>query len=235
MGSSCKSHDGKRWGVHVNLLPPRGSLLIVPPGANELMGGEVSPALALAWALLVETDAGPVDVGPCPDAPQCEGGMADSGGETPWGYPISIPCPACNGTGRETIPVARLLLDAASGDASARDRLLVHADQLQAEGDPRGELLALALGPWSAPGPTLAAELEASPMPAPCGRNFSGTAAALRWLEWLTWAREFDAGYAAALSAGIVTSRGELEALARAGHRGWVEGTAMPAHLLAGR
>jgi hypothetical protein len=221
----------------------------------------VSPALALTWALLVETDAGPVDVGRCP---ACEGkrleherevysgenaqqlAIAQQAGFERMGYTAarlwtgedwvatgSRLCSTCSGTGREAIPAARLLLDAAprkfgtsalavygdrpvingieQGDAVARERLLVHADHLQAIGDPRGELLALALGPWSGE-PADCGECQACAgmdlrLPdgggvwtcATCrqhpGRQFGqpGTAPALRWLEWLTWAREFAA------------------------------------------
>jgi hypothetical protein len=221
---------------------------------------EVSPAVALAWALAVETDAAPVDVGWCPVCVKRGGPMewARSGhrwpgssfdhnmpsvwcsdgvrtpvpgrevttcqfGDVIWWHSVR-PCPACNGSGRETIPVARLLLDAASEDTTARERLLVHADHLQAIGDPRGELLALALGPWSGE-PTrfewfYASTEETSalmvadgwtrgPAKVPgvrlthVGRRVAawpfsrpvlpGTADALRWLEWLTWAREFAA------------------------------------------
>jgi hypothetical protein len=144
----------------------------------------------------------------------------------------SRPCPACTGTGRESIPIARLLLDAAQpcsfcedvGDVGTlhrrpclhclpRQSLRAHADRLQAEGDPRGELLALALGPWSYPSITMAST-DSQDVYA----NHAGTAAALRWLEWLTWAREFDGGYAAALASGVVANRAEFEALRRAAH-----------------
>jgi hypothetical protein len=225
----------------------------------------LSPALALAWALLVETDAGPVDVGRCPackgrgwEEKQCSPvrgiertalaiqGWGPTGGTFPTDdgeHPTEIwrrPCPACNGTGRE-VPVARLLLDAASGDPAALDVLLVHADRLQADGDPRGEPLALALGPWSGesvdfgvcpdckgrgtvPGDPPSWENPYGEPPEECGcgdgRLFghARTAAALRWLEWLTWAREFDGGYAAALASGVVRNRAEFEALRRAAH-----------------
>jgi hypothetical protein len=233
----------------------------------------VSPALALTWALLVETDAGPVDVGRCRT---CRGrecmwtwaqsirtglhfiAVDEAAGWREHGWHAEVVqcgeywrhirakakrCPACSGTGRETIPVTRLLLDAASGDAAARAALSVHADHLQATGDPRGELLALALGPW--PGePTrfewfYASTEETSalmvadgwtrgPAKVPgvrlthAGRRVAawpfsrpvlpGTAPALRWLEWLTWAREFAAGR----EAQAPTLRDEVESLARA-------------------
>jgi hypothetical protein len=237
---------------------------VVPEGDRVWVGGrrpysehEVSPALALAWALLVETDADPVDVGRCPACVKRGGptewrhafGPPDEAiawrgywekEPTPWATALlfaddrawqprryhlvgSRPCPVCSGTGRETIPAARLLLDAVSGDATAHGHLAVHADRLQAKGDPRGELLALALGPWSGE-PTRSEWFYASteetsalmvadgwtrgPAKVPgvrlthTGRRVAawpfsrpvlpGTADALRWLEWLTWAREFE-------------------------------------------
>jgi hypothetical protein len=226
---------------------------------------QLPPALALAWALLVEKDAGPVDVGRCP-ACVARGGpmewhrvvgtsMADAHYRItasvgpPWDvaahrwYPspdishgvASRPCPVCNGTGREAIPAARLLLDAASGDATARDLLLVHADQLQARGDPLGELLGLALGPWTGE-PTddiverrelhinastsAMVEIEREGFRCdwsgdtggdgwPYARTVLGhphTAAALRWLEWLTWGREFEHARQVALHDAIAGS-----------------------------
>jgi hypothetical protein len=35
---------------------------------------------------------------PCPN-PNCDKGVVDSGGTTPWGEWITLPCPACGGTG----------------------------------------------------------------------------------------------------------------------------------------
>lgn len=205
-------------------VSPRGDGL---PGASVRRRGwecdvYVSPALALAWALTVEADPEPVDVGRCPACDgtghgfgterwtsetasralglrvECNRSWAgerptayDSTGETmrelvglrgvivdthPTGifsvrldgeakavsvrsyclYPESterreaVRCPACSGTGRETVPLARLLLDAVA-NAAARERVLVHADHLQAKGDPLGEAISLALGPWSKP------------------------------------------------------------------------------------
>lgn len=227
----------------------------------------VSSGLALAWALLVETDAGPVDVGRCPAcvARSPDGARklstrewkVESGSraaelaarrriasrESPapdgWlsrfhrgrgGRLLAVSCrqcPACNGTGIETIPVVRLLLDAASENhlaacpnphcerglchehahtdgllpqpcpstvcfaRRARDRLLVHADQLQAAGDPLGVLLGWALVHWTGEptepiwSPDWAADVT--------GFGHPHTAEALRWLEWLTWARELAA------------------------------------------
>jgi hypothetical protein len=217
----------------------------------------VSLAIALAWALLVETEAGPVDVGRCPACAERGGPMvwsygapgAQWAGEQAWnvgiGYTtdkghdvpaITRPCRTCRGSGRETIPAARLLLDSASScdpcrdtstvgpaedmhpcpNCAPRQALRAHADHLQAIGDPRGELLAHAPGPWSGepvdcgecpdckgrgtvPGdpPSWANPYGEPPEDCGCGdgRLFGhpGTADALRWLEWLTWAREFAA------------------------------------------
>ncbi len=44
---------GGRWGLHVNPLPPRSTLLVCPNG-DELAGAEVSPHAALVWALVLE-------------------------------------------------------------------------------------------------------------------------------------------------------------------------------------
>lgn len=246
------AYDNKGWGIHVNPLPPNGSLLIVPPGVNELMGVEVSPALALAFALLVESGAASVDAGRCPSCVARGGPMEwaqrEHSGEAMrlkalgfvgdmerrgWEaalvkrprtkrprWPASMvgvasrPCPACTGTGRETLPAERLLLDAA--DPMQYGILLVHADQLQAAGNPLGTLLAWALGPWTGE-PTAEAMCsecegegyretgvehggmrEGYDCPDCEGRGHipghPHTAEALRWLEWLTWAREFAAG-----------------------------------------
>jgi hypothetical protein len=60
------------------------------------------------------------------------------------------PCEACRGTGRERAPAEQLLLDAASGDATARANLDAHADaRLRDRGDPLGELLSWALTLWT--------------------------------------------------------------------------------------
>jgi hypothetical protein len=140
-----RNWKGGGWSIHVNPLPPRGSLLIVPDGVNELMGIEVSPALALAWALTVETDAASVDVGRCPD---CDGrGRFWYDGED-CHPPGMVECPVCN-SGRMVIAAARLLLDAVNGDARALEYLPKYADRLAFGGDPLGEALGLALGPWA--------------------------------------------------------------------------------------
>jgi hypothetical protein len=44
-----RNWKGRGWGIHVNPLPPHGTLLICE-GGDELRGIEVSPAVALAWA-----------------------------------------------------------------------------------------------------------------------------------------------------------------------------------------
>jgi hypothetical protein len=43
-----------------------GNFTIYVPNSFSTPTWSVAPAIALAWALLVETDAGPVDVGRCP-------------------------------------------------------------------------------------------------------------------------------------------------------------------------
>jgi hypothetical protein len=141
----------------------------------------VSPAIALAVCLLLASDAGPVDVGRCLD---CKGrGWLWWDGEDAH-PPGRIECPVCE-RGRKMVPVARMLLDAVSGDPTALEHLPKHADRLQAEGDPRGELLALALGPWSGEPTDWVRHLERRDW----GEiGHPHTAAALRWLEWLTWA-----------------------------------------------
>ena len=240
-------------GPALNLLPPRGSLLVVPPGLNELMGIEVSPAIALAWAILVESEPPPppVDVGPCPE---CKGkGTVRA---TTWGWDTDAaargavwrlgyealftehhtkdawtatyerPCHACDRSGRKLAPVPRLLLDATKPctrcddtgaidretqarpcpDCGPRQALRVLADELQAAGDERGQLLAWALGPWSGE-PSACGEC---PKCNGFGRShcdcstgvsrghgqlfgYPHTAEAVRWLEWLTWARDIRA------------------------------------------
>lgn len=97
----------------------------------------------------------------------------------------------------------------------ARDRLLAHSDKLQANGDPIGDLLAWALRLWAGeptdcgecsdckgrgvvPGdpPSWANPYGEPPEDCGCvaGRQLGHphTADAVRWLEWLTWAREFE-------------------------------------------
>jgi hypothetical protein len=134
------------WRVSVSDDTRVALLLLQPPSIRDPAPyWTVSMPVALAWALLVDLGAGSVDVGRCQDAPQCENGMVDSGGETPWGYPISIRCPACNGTGRETEPIARALL---RDDAKVRACLHAEADRLLAANDPVGMALAWGLR-WS--------------------------------------------------------------------------------------
>lgn len=239
---------------------------------------KLSPAIALAWALLVESGAESVDVGRCPACVARSGTrrlattewrfIEHERGPHPYaamavrealrdfaaeGYSVehderraplpefegrvlvsirlARPCPACNGTGRETIPAARILLDAAEPcracddtgtvpagndfaacpDCPARQALRAHADHIQAAAHPLGDLLAWALRLWTGE-PT-----DCGPCPACLGFNplrrahgfaeprcpeCSGagrqlghphTAEAVRWLEWLTWARELAA------------------------------------------
>jgi hypothetical protein len=106
----------------------------------------VSPSVALAWALLVETNTGLVDIGRCLT---CNGrGSFWWDGEDAH-PPCMVECSRCNGNGRETIPAARLLLDVATSNRDARDVLHAHADQLLANGDPAGMALAWGLR-WSA-------------------------------------------------------------------------------------
>jgi hypothetical protein len=252
-----RPRPGERWNVSV--LSDR---VQVWDNVQSPALFEATSALALAWALLVETDAGPVDVGRCPTCRgrEClwrwmQGYWSDDRARvehdaTGWheqGWHAAViaeetrrfgrrhwrvvrvkseRCPVCYGTGRETIPVARLLLDAASNGARSSadgksimrdaDRLLVHADQLQALGDPLGELLGLALGPWAGEpvdcGPCDDERCENgltdsggvtqwdTPAMMQCpscsgsGRllGHPHTAAALAWLERLTWAREVE-------------------------------------------
>lgn len=88
--------------------------------------------------------------------------------EPRWFYLIAWrPCPACNGTGRETRDAACLVLDAAareklggcgeevstthrSGDVVAGDHLRVLVDHLQARGERLGTTLACMLRLWAA-------------------------------------------------------------------------------------
>lgn len=52
------------WALHVNPLPPWGTILISPTG-YDLDGVEVTPHAALVWALAVEAGLPPVDLGVC--------------------------------------------------------------------------------------------------------------------------------------------------------------------------
>jgi len=123
----------------------------------------VSPAIALAWAILVESEPPPVDVGPCPDCKGAKGRevkgltafvaqMVDGGWATPQRPDGSrdgwMPCSACDKTGRRIASVPRLLLDATT-DTTALALLHVHADMLCAANDPAGLQLAWGLR-WSA-------------------------------------------------------------------------------------
>jgi hypothetical protein len=136
------------------------------PHVAELSDAEAEPPLALAWALLVELGAGSVDVGKCP-------ACVKRGGPMEWGYApghllgehrsdgfsigphsesrgfirwaLARACPACNGTGREIIPITRALL---GDDAKVRACLHPEADRLLAANDPVGMALAWGLR-WS--------------------------------------------------------------------------------------
>ncbi len=125
-------------------------------GEDGVVDCAVSVHAALIWALVIEAELPPVDMGRCP-SPYCEDGRTDSGGVTQYDSPINIPCPDCSGTGREHREVARLLLDAQPthrgnpavyvwtkpGDPTSTGALHVLADRLQpdllrrADGPPR--------------------------------------------------------------------------------------------------
>lgn len=244
--------NGRPWGFAATLS----AVHVAHYGSDDRFDTAwvVPPAIALAWALLVETGFEPVDVGRCPACrgrgiwcvwhrglPDPDLGAVQASGDAwrhlGWETFIKVEraasflyyrllrvkgedCPACDGTGRETIPAERLLLNAVSGDATARDRLLVRADELQAAANPLGDLLAWALRLW-AEEPTV----DAGPCE-PCkgsggvykmepllgcvmsfgcldcggadSRSGTGrllghphTAEAVRWSEWLTWGNWF--------------------------------------------
>jgi hypothetical protein len=254
-GSS--SRDDEKPGWHVG-LGYRGSTYVWHGPAH---GAEARPvyqkqsaSVLLAWAILVEIEPPPVDVGPCPDCrstpPQTKRARRMKPGQwvaiaEPWdravgsnvgriaekqskgssytvrwwtgpfasarvewlgvGHTKARPdqlreatadeitearkaCPACSGSGRKIVSVPRLLLDSTT-DATDRAELLVYADRLQAAGDPRGDLLAWALGLWMQP-LTVAECAEVSPDDIDHSRDHTGDA--VRWLEWLTWGREFE-------------------------------------------
>lgn len=227
----CDGHEWRVWtGTSIERMHVHVGLWRTGANRNCLGEWQVPPALALAWALLVESDAGPVDVGRCPD---CDGrGRFWYDGED-CHPPGMVECPVC-ASGRKTISAARLLLDAASGDAKAREALLVEADRLAFAGDPIGELLGWALILWTgkptAPivltftaatqrdarrqfmahladdkregwvlcmlgpswqGPANRPPEEWTAAATSPERGHPHTAESLRWLEWLTWAREF--------------------------------------------
>jgi hypothetical protein len=173
-----------------------------PPATEQLQAHYASPAVALAWAILVESEPLPVDVGLCPECvarggaweartvrimgPSIGSLLEDEGwertsepydtglGAIPWALDLRRPCPACSGSGRNLAAVPRLLLDATT-DAAARDALLVYSDQLQAAGDPTGELLSWALVLWTGE---------------QCQPGHLHTVEAVAWLDRLTLARQ---------------------------------------------
>jgi hypothetical protein len=166
-------------GWRVTAATSDGGVLIVlqsPDHREPAPFWTVSPALALAWAILVESEPPPVDVGRM----QC--GSCDGKGEYTerssatgaeaervrglerdgWtvdqigdyaSATIVRNCKPCNGTGkseqRDTRHAAMLLLDDASGGARAHVHLPKYADRLQAAGDRIGELLMWALELWT--------------------------------------------------------------------------------------
>jgi hypothetical protein len=223
---------GLAWGYAADHVP-----VIWQWGEPRSCSWDPAPAIALAWAILVESEPPPVDVGPCPEckpwwsnggsrrgyttresaqrfAADVRGGVYESRSRRDGRYSVVWnACPACSGTGRKLSPVPRLLLDATT-DATARAELLVYSDRLQNAGDPRGDLLMWALALWTGEpidcGPcrlcvqrekqndharSIGGEME---WPTECpacsgsGRQFGhlNTGEAVRWLEWLTWARE---------------------------------------------
>ena len=128
----------------------------------------VEPVVALAWALALEVGGdATLDVGPCP-ACHGEGSrrVPDQGRSTfsfSSGDAITYTaCPACDGTGRERRGLAVAVLDAcpraselarlarfvSAADLGCLDALAVHADALQAAGDPLGDVLAHYLTRW---------------------------------------------------------------------------------------
>jgi hypothetical protein len=174
-------------------------------------GWRVSFAVALAWALLVESGAESVDVGRCPkcggttwermpavkgDWMQALRNALENGWERDPDDPtfdrhIGHRCPACTGTGRERTPVAVLLLDAVES-VDAREYLAAHADQLLAAGNPLGELIAWAVRLWMKP---LRVSDCDGVTPDSIDLSFAHTAEAVRWLEWLTWGNWFAEHY----------------------------------------
>jgi hypothetical protein len=163
------------WSCFTNVLDE-----VTIRAVGTVLQWAVSPALALAWALTVETDAAPVDVGRCP---ACRGrGTVWWDGEDAH-PPGRVICEGCGGRTRKAIPAARLLLDATTGDTRALEHLPKHADRLAFAGDPLGEVLSLALGPWTVP------VAPANGLGYPY-LDKSGTAAALAWLTRLTDERE---------------------------------------------
>jgi hypothetical protein len=209
-------HNGRRIGWHVTTDPLIDGHLVqvwerFGSHALDTKSRLVTPAVALAWALLVESDAAPVYVGKC-SAPNCDGiGWY-------WGYAIGdhetdnrYTCDACSGTGDELTPVAVLMLDAATGDERARELLAMHPDKLLADGNPLGMLLTWVLNLWSRESVDMPCStcdtigtLQLDFITVACPSCSTGrergtgrmlghphTAEAVRWLEWLLWGNWF--------------------------------------------
>lgn len=138
-------------------------------------GLQVDASVAVALALAISVDPDPMDVGRCS---KCDGRGSFWWSGEDCHPPGEVECDACSGSGRHLVALARLLLDAAMPDRGppscpvchgnelvepvhcqacgashsarvARDQALVRADLLQAKGDQLGDLIGLALGPWS--------------------------------------------------------------------------------------
>jgi len=152
--------DPVKHGLSWGFLLRDGEIMVWHWADDPLVEHVRSSALALAWALLVESEPPPVDVGPCPKCKGhgavyegsalvswCTGAVYEASALVSW-------CTACGpgyglGSGRKLTPASRLLLDATT-DAAAREALDVHAEvKLRDRGDPLGELLGWALGLWT--------------------------------------------------------------------------------------
>jgi hypothetical protein len=100
-------------GWRITKASSNGGVLVMHQGATHHDPAPfwtVSPAVALAFCLLLASDAGPGDVGRCLD---CKGrGWLWWDGEDAH-PPGRIECPVCE-RGRKLVPVARILLDALS-------------------------------------------------------------------------------------------------------------------------
>jgi hypothetical protein len=156
-----------------------------------------SPLVALAWAIVVESEAASVYVGKCkatqpdpngfPTTYPCRRGavpkwiavdnMSDDN-ERPeftwWMRDGAMTCPACGGTTLAFTPLAVLLLDVTAGDETGRANLSAHQDQLLAVNNPIGELIAWVLNLWTREEVDVTHVDEAA-----------------RWLEWLLWGNWF--------------------------------------------
>jgi hypothetical protein len=154
------------WRVSVSDDTRVALLLLQPPSIHEPAPYWTVPMpVALAWALLVELDAGSVDAGKCP---ACVKKFRLEPGADIWKSTVR-PCVACKDSRRGTIPIARALL---GDDAKVRACLHAEADRLLAANDPVGMALAWGLR-WS--------EGDG---------NEDGTGEAVMLLHWLRVARE---------------------------------------------